>query len=162
VLQDGSLRDSDWYQIYFERLRAEFTHLRQAILHVTAPREAVFQRAAERALATGRIVPREVLEMALEQVPRSVGILAPLVDYYAELNNAPGAPDIELTKPEGGTWESFQSQWNQTVAYVPKGQKFLKKAKELNDEKKSSSGTLKELSDETKLSNGNLASLEEQ
>jgi hypothetical protein len=51
--------------------------------------------------------------MALEQVPRSVKILAPLVDYYAELNNAPGAPEIELTEPEGATWESFQSQWNQ-------------------------------------------------
>jgi hypothetical protein len=29
-----------------------------------------------------------------------------------------------------------------TVAYVPKGQKFLKKAKEFCDEKKSSSGSL--------------------
>ena len=46
VLQDGSLRDSGWYQIYFQRLRTEFKHLRQAILHVTAPREAVFERAA--------------------------------------------------------------------------------------------------------------------
>jgi predicted kinase len=45
VLQDGSLRDSDWYQTYFERLRREFPKVRQAIIHVTAPREAVFQRA---------------------------------------------------------------------------------------------------------------------
>lgn len=69
----------------------------------------------ERAVATGRIVPKEVLEAALEQVPRSVQILAPLVDYYAELNNAPGAPDIELTKPVGETWESFRNRWNQYV-----------------------------------------------
>ena len=41
-----------------------------------------------------------------------------------------------------------------TVAYVPKGKKFQKKAKELCDEKKSSSGNLEELSeDENKLSN---------
>lgn len=46
VLQDGSLRDPDWYQTYFKRLRKEFPDVRQAILHVTAPREAVFQRAA--------------------------------------------------------------------------------------------------------------------
>ena len=46
VLQDGSLRDAVWYKRYFERLREEFPHLRQAILHVTAPREAIFQRAA--------------------------------------------------------------------------------------------------------------------
>jgi hypothetical protein len=49
-----------------------------------------------------------------------------------------------------------------TVAYVPKGQKFLKKAKELCEEKKSSSGNLKELSDKNKLSNGNLASSAEE
>jgi hypothetical protein len=46
VLQDGSLRDFDWYQVHFKRLRQEFPSLRQAILHVTAPREAVFQRAS--------------------------------------------------------------------------------------------------------------------
>lgn len=46
VLQDGSLRDCEWYQLYFQRLRQEFPSLRQAILHVTAPKEAVFQRAA--------------------------------------------------------------------------------------------------------------------
>jgi predicted kinase len=46
VLVDGSLRDHRWYQSYFERLRAEFSALRIAIIHVTAPRDAVFQRAA--------------------------------------------------------------------------------------------------------------------
>jgi hypothetical protein len=46
VLQDGSLRDSDWYKIYFERLKKEFPSVRQAIIHVTAPREAVFRRAS--------------------------------------------------------------------------------------------------------------------
>ena len=79
-------------------------------MHVTAPREAVFQRAADRAKATGRVVPKEVLEAALEQVPLSVEILAPLVDYYAELNNA---DEVELVKPEGSTWEEFREVWNQ-------------------------------------------------
>ena len=46
VLVDGSLRDCEWYKIYFERLRSDFPALRIAILHVTAPRDAVFQRAA--------------------------------------------------------------------------------------------------------------------
>jgi predicted kinase len=46
VLVDGSLRDSEWYKSYFIRLRREFPVLRIAIIHVTAPREAVFQRAA--------------------------------------------------------------------------------------------------------------------
>jgi predicted kinase len=45
VLVDGSLRDHNWYKQYFARLRANFPGIRIAILHVTAPREAVFQRA---------------------------------------------------------------------------------------------------------------------
>jgi len=61
---------------------------------------------------TGRIVPRELLNKTLEKVPKSVEILSPLVDYYAELYNPTGG-DIELVKPEGETWENFQSQWTQ-------------------------------------------------
>jgi hypothetical protein len=66
-----------------------------------------------RALVTGRIVPLAVLEAALEQVPRSVEILAPLVDYYAEINNPENAPDIELVKPVGSNWEEFRRTWLQ-------------------------------------------------
>lgn len=117
VLVDGSLRDWEWYKHYFPRLRKEFTTLKLAILHITAPREAVFQRAAERAIQTGRIVPPELLQTALEQVPKSVEILSPLVDYYAELHNPPptedGENEIYLVKPEGETWEHFQTNWLQ-------------------------------------------------
>ena len=110
VLQDGSLRDSEWYKAYFARLREEFPAVRQAILHVTAPRDAVLRRAADRAIETGRWVPTRVLEAALEQVPRSVEILGPLVDYYAELNNA---DEVKLVKPIGSTWEHFRDIWIQ-------------------------------------------------
>jgi predicted kinase len=50
VLVDGSLRRASWYREHFARLRKDFNHLglRIAIIHVTAPREAVFQRAAVR------------------------------------------------------------------------------------------------------------------
>jgi predicted kinase len=161
VMVDGSLRDSEWYQIYFDRLREEFPALQLAIIHVTAPREAVFQRAAvstidcrmrhfsllsfqiglttflvycqERAMMTGRVVPRETLEMALDQVPRSVRILGPLVSYFCELNNAPGAVDIELVS-DIETWQSFESKWHQTCAWVPSRRKFLKPSKH-NDSK---------------------------
>eukprot|EP00980_Cylindrotheca_fusiformis_P030738 scaffold25338_cov181-Cylindrotheca_fusiformis.AAC.1 len=129
VLQDGSLRDAEWYKVYFQRLRDEFPSVRQAIIHVTAPREAVFKRAAARAVETGRVVPREVLEAALRQVPKSVEILSPLVDYYAEINNSEDSPDIELVKPAGSNWEDFKKTWLQNVAYVPNRQKFLEKAK---------------------------------
>jgi len=116
VLVDGSLRDTDWYGEYFAKLRAQYPRLQIAILHVTAPRDAVFARAKERALRTGRVVPQELLVQAMEQVPRSVAILAPHVDYFGEINNAPGR-DIELVT-EGGDWDSFQSTWFQSLAFV--------------------------------------------
>lgn len=45
VLVDGSLWDADWYRRYFEHLKKDYGSLRIAILHITAPREAVFERA---------------------------------------------------------------------------------------------------------------------
>lgn len=45
VLVDGSLWDADWYRRYFEHLKKDNGSLRIAILHITAPREAVFERA---------------------------------------------------------------------------------------------------------------------
>jgi hypothetical protein len=46
-----------------------------------------------------------------------VNILAPLVDYYAEINNPQDEDDIELIKPEGITWGAFRQQWNQYVFF---------------------------------------------
>jgi hypothetical protein len=65
-----------------------------------------------RAKTTGRVVPRRVLEEALEQVPRSVKALSHLVDYHVELYNAPDTDDIEIVSP-GQTWDSFRSMWIQ-------------------------------------------------
>jgi hypothetical protein len=71
-------------------------------------------------MTTGRIVPRDLLVKALEQVPRSVAKLSPLVDYTAELHNAPHADDIQLVAPHDETWDSFKEQWSQTCAWEPK------------------------------------------
>ena len=68
------------------------------------------------------MVPTDIIEETLEQVPRSVAALSPLVDYTCELNNAPKGDDIELLT-EGETWESFTSHWLQTCAYVPGNRK---------------------------------------
>ena len=46
VLQDGSLRDHTWYKRHFQILKEEFPQVRQAILHITAPKEAILDRAA--------------------------------------------------------------------------------------------------------------------
>jgi len=132
VLVDGSLRDSEWYKTYFQKLRDEFPNLKLSIIHVTAPRDAVFERAAARARTTGRVVPEETLKLALEQVPKSVKILGPIVDYFVELNNPPGG-DIEMTT-EGEDWESFENNWMQTCAYKPAAgrRSFLRTSKRMN------------------------------
>ena len=57
VMVDGSLRNAEWYKIYFQRLRTDFPRLRIGIIHVTAPREAIFQRAAVREMGTLRGPP---------------------------------------------------------------------------------------------------------
>jgi hypothetical protein len=46
ILVDGSLKDADWYQNHFNILRQDYNDvgLRIGILHITAPREAVFER----------------------------------------------------------------------------------------------------------------------
>lgn len=58
-------------------------------------------------------MPVEVLEAALDQVPKSIKILAPLVDYYAEINNPEKATDVELVKPAGSSWGDFRKVWLQ-------------------------------------------------
>jgi hypothetical protein len=45
VLVDGSLRDAVWYQNYFAVLRRSFPKIRIGIIHVTAPTDAIFERA---------------------------------------------------------------------------------------------------------------------
>jgi hypothetical protein len=55
------------------------------------------------------------------EVPRSVEILAPLVDYYAEINNPQNVDDVQLIKPADSTWEEFKRQWIQYVPFNVKG-----------------------------------------
>jgi hypothetical protein len=45
VLVDTSLRDWEWYQDYFCRIRKEYPKVKLSILHVDAPRDAVYARA---------------------------------------------------------------------------------------------------------------------
>jgi dephospho-CoA kinase len=115
VLVDGSLKDAEWYHDYFHLLRNEYGEngLRIGILHVTAPREAVFERARVRSKITRRIVPQHRLEETLDKVPHSVNRLAPLVDFHAELHNGQNSEDIELVSSDL-TWSKFRQVWNQS------------------------------------------------
>ena len=106
VLVDGSLRDHAFYQEFFGRLRKERPNYRLAILHITAPEETVQRRVAERAANSkdGRAVPPELVKASLDQVPESVRILAPCVDFVATLSN----DDDQLRLVSGAdSWAEF-------------------------------------------------------
>ena len=55
ILVDGSLRDVNYYQQLFDRIHEQFPRYRIALLHVTADREVVRERARQRAERTGRV-----------------------------------------------------------------------------------------------------------
>ena len=113
VLVDGSLRNATWYTNLFQDLRTRYPKLQIGILHVTAPQEAVFERADSRAKVTGRVVPRDLLEQVMEEVPQSLKILSKQVDFAVELLNAPHTDDVEIVT-QGVTWDSFQRVWRQS------------------------------------------------
>lgn len=114
VLVDGSLRNREWYAREFGRIRAEFPQYSIAILLITASKETVYRRAMRRAAITAREVPREVLDEAMDQVPRSFQALAPLADYSAVLNNDSDEDGVMFEPP--ATLERFQCLWNRIAA----------------------------------------------
>jgi Zeta toxin len=95
VLVDGSLRDAEWYSGYIRELREAFPKLKVAIINVTAREETVLARARQREEITGRHVPPEVIRATMEQIPTSLRILKPLVNYVATFENE----DRETAKP---------------------------------------------------------------
>ena len=60
VLVDGTLRNSTWYESYFESLRDRYPRVKIGILHVTAPREAVLERALVRPVNLWLLAPHKL------------------------------------------------------------------------------------------------------
>jgi len=54
-----------------------------------------------------------MLELSLEQVPKSVALLRPMVDFAVEIHNT-GGQDVELVAPEMD-WEAFTNLWSETA-----------------------------------------------
>jgi len=52
VILDAAMKNIDWYQQLFSHLRTNFTSLRLALLHIIAPRDAVFQWSMVRSIHT--------------------------------------------------------------------------------------------------------------
>jgi Zeta toxin len=130
VLVDGSLRDYEWYTEYFARLRRDYPSFSIAILHITAPRQAVLERAKNRAKITGRVVPQKLLEEVMQQVPASVSRLRSMVDFFVEIHNSGNdGEDVQLVSMssssdlymnnKNATWTEFTNQWRSTTCHHP-------------------------------------------
>jgi len=94
LLIDGSLRDAAWHAAVIADIRRRFPLYRLAIVHVVCAPEIVQQRCARRARVTGREVPAALIDLAIEQVPKSVAALSPLVDAVFEIDSSGEAPRL--------------------------------------------------------------------
>lgn len=94
VWVDGSLRDGEWYQKEFARIRREHPAYNIAIVHVVASREVVMKRVLSRAAVTGRIVPEAEIDDSMTRVPKAVALLAPQADFIAVVDNSADTPHL--------------------------------------------------------------------
>jgi hypothetical protein len=92
ILVDGSLRDVAWYRILFQRLRTDFPQYVLCILYVSASSDTIKDRAHQRAISSGRVVPNDMIQSSIDQVPQSVAALTHMTDYTFEISNDDNAP----------------------------------------------------------------------
>jgi adenylylsulfate kinase-like enzyme len=129
VLVDGSLRDVDWYNQLFRRVRHEFPQYTLIIIYVSASADTIKARARKRAENSGRTVPEDLLQETIDQVPISVRALAPLTDHTYEITNddneemelwewsvGEGEDRKESFETEKTTWETFREVWQRDRA----------------------------------------------
>lgn len=64
----------------------------------------------ERASITGRLVPKELINESFDQVPKSMKVLAPMVDYFVEVFNPDNSNDTQIITPPNESWETFQNK----------------------------------------------------
>eukprot|EP00611_Tribonema_gayanum_P022003 TRINITY_DN4342_c0_g1_i1.p1 TRINITY_DN4342_c0_g1~~TRINITY_DN4342_c0_g1_i1.p1 ORF type:complete len:489 (-),score=203.41 TRINITY_DN4342_c0_g1_i1:723-2189(-) len=94
VWVDGSLRDAEWYERVFSRIREFHPHYSIAILYVYASRETVFSRARRRGEETGRHVPKAEILDSLERAPKAVRRLRDRADFVASIRNEAAEPEL--------------------------------------------------------------------
>lgn len=81
VIIDSSLRNGEFFRdLLIKWKSSSFLYEYEiTIVHVIASLETCLRRADKRAKDTGRIVPKESIEQSIEQCPKSIKLLEPLV-----------------------------------------------------------------------------------
>lgn len=100
-------------ETYFTSLRQSYPRLRIGIIHVTAPKEAIFDRVQQRAKATGRLVPMDALRRSIDEVPKAVKRLQGYVDFFVEVDNPPEADDTSFLESSRLTSADIRNTFRQ-------------------------------------------------
>ncbi len=98
VLLYGALRDSKWYNVYFQSLKNDFSHLKIAILQIVAPHDDFEDRS--------------------HRVTKAIEELSANLNYFCKLQGGSNGQDIKILS-EGVTWDSFRQEFMQESACVP-------------------------------------------
>eukprot|EP00438_Fugacium_kawagutii_P036043 Skav225009 [mRNA] locus=scaffold957:142168:145084:+ [translate_table: standard] len=123
---DGSLRDANYYQTVFRRIRQTHPHyralsqtsmqmlavslmsaIRISIFYINASEQAIRQRIKIRAEQTGRDVPEHLIVASLQAaMDKSLNTLTPLCDFVARINNEGHEPTLVAfeTVDTKGNW----------------------------------------------------------
>ena len=113
---DGSLRDADFYQKAFLRIRETYPNYRISIFYITASEETIRQRIHHRAERTGRDVPEHLIKASLQAMDKSLNTLTPLCDFVARINNEGKEPTLVAfeTVDTQGNWAVISDRFART------------------------------------------------
>lgn len=82
-----------------------------------------FYRMQKHAQVTNRMLPDEMIDCALELLPKSLESVSPLADYYCAILND-DENDLEIVT-DGYDWETFGSNFEQKSTWQPRDVKKL-------------------------------------
>lgn len=124
VVFDSAMRNAEWFSSFIGTLKKScakemfglLTHIKIAVLHITAPTDVILKRVQMKSMETGREIDEESILKSLKAIPASLEVVKKLVDFYCEIFN--GVDEYELV---GGdiTWDDFNRTFSQTCAWKP-------------------------------------------
>lgn len=88
MIIDGTLQNFEYSRDSMKKYKNNGYNIK--VIYITAPKELIYKRVAERAQKTGRDVPRNVLDSMLVTVDQSIGSLKKergLIDQFIEIDN---------------------------------------------------------------------------
>jgi hypothetical protein len=114
VIFDGWLRDPEWHNQQLQKLKGLYSHLKIALLHVTAPLNLIMERIEIRAGETGLHIPQEPVERILEEIPKNIEVVKHELDYLCTIHNGEdGDGDGGGLELQDDSWEHFTSTFTQ-------------------------------------------------